>query len=52
MELSYKLGIYDIGTGIQTSFSGIVDIIHEHLGTDIRANYVDNPITTYMHDGC
>jgi UDP-glucose 4-epimerase len=43
-----EFGIYNIGTGIETSFSRIVDIINHHLGTDIRATYVDNPIKNYV----
>jgi nucleoside-diphosphate-sugar epimerase len=43
-----EFGIYNIGTGIETSFSKIVDIINQHLGTDIKATYVDNPIKNYV----
>ena len=43
-----EFGIYNIGTGIETSFSRIVDIINQHLRTDIRATYVDNPIKNYV----
>jgi UDP-glucose 4-epimerase len=43
-----EFGIYNIGTGIETSFSRIVEIINQHLGTDIRATYVDNPIKNYV----
>ena len=44
-----EFGIYNIGTGTETSFSRIVEIINQHLGTDIRATYVDNPIKNYVH---
>ena len=43
-----EFGIYNIGTGTETSFSRIVEIINQHLGTDIRASYVDNPIKNYV----
>jgi UDP-glucose 4-epimerase len=43
-----EFGIYNIGTGIETSFSRIVEIINQHLGTDIRGIYVDNPIKNYV----
>jgi UDP-glucose 4-epimerase len=43
-----EFGIYNIGTGTETSFSRIVEIINQHLGTDIRATYVDNPIKNYV----
>jgi len=43
-----EFGIYNVGTGIETSFSRIVDIINQRLGTDLRATYVDNPIKNYV----
>ena len=43
-----EFGIYNIGTGTETSFSRIVEIINQHLGTNIRATYVDNPIKNYV----
>jgi len=43
-----KFGIYNIGTGIETSFSRLVEIINGHLGTNIQATYVDNPIKNYV----
>jgi UDP-glucose 4-epimerase len=43
-----EFGIYNIGTGTETSFSRIVEIINQHLGTDIGATYVDNPIKNYV----
>lgn len=43
-----EFGIYNIGTGIETSFSRIVEIINQHLGTDVKASYVDNPIKNYV----
>src|SRR5215469_9029966 len=43
-----EFGIYNVGTGIETSCSRIVDIINQQLGTDLRATYVDNPIKNYV----
>jgi UDP-glucose 4-epimerase len=43
-----EFGIYNIGTGIETSFSRLVEIINRHLGTNIQATYVDNPIKNYV----
>jgi len=43
-----EFGIYNIGTGIETSFSTLVEIINRHLGTNIQATYVDNPIKNYV----
>ena len=43
-----EVGIYNIGTGIETSFSTLVEIINQHLGTNIQATSVDNPIKNYV----
>jgi len=32
--------IYNVGTGIQTSFNRVVEIINKQLGTDIKPIYV------------
>ena len=32
--------IYNVGTGIQTSFNRVVEIINKKLGTDIKPTYV------------
>ena len=36
-------GIHDVGTGINTSFNELVDIINKVLGTDIKPIYVEKP---------
>ncbi len=41
--------IYNVGTGIETSFSKVVDIINQILGTEISPVYVDNPIKNYVY---
>lgn len=48
-EIAFKreTGIYDIGTGINTSFNEIVSIINKCLNTDIEPIYVSKP-TTYV----
>jgi UDP-glucose 4-epimerase len=40
--------IYNVGTGTQTSFNGIIEIINKQLGTDIKPTYVKNPINNYV----
>ena len=42
------LSIYNVGTGIQTSFNRVVEIINKQLDTDIRPVYVKNPINNYV----
>jgi UDP-glucose 4-epimerase len=44
-----RFGIYNVGTGFETSFSGVVEIINQILGTKISAIYIDNPIKNYIH---
>jgi UDP-glucose 4-epimerase len=46
--LDSGFGVYNIGTGIQTSFNIIVEIINKLLGTDIRPTYTKNPINNYV----
>jgi UDP-glucose 4-epimerase len=41
-------GVYNIGTGIQTSFNSVVEIINNLQGTDIRPTYTKNPINNYV----
>jgi UDP-glucose 4-epimerase len=45
-----EFGIYNVGTGVTTSFSRVVEIINENLGTQIEASHVDNPIKNYVQD--
>jgi UDP-glucose 4-epimerase len=46
--LDSGFGVYNIGTGIQTSFNSVVEIINNLLGTDIRPTYTNNPINNYV----
>jgi UDP-glucose 4-epimerase len=43
-----EFNIYNVGTGIQTSFNRVVEIINKQLGTDIKPIYVKNPINNYV----
>jgi UDP-glucose 4-epimerase len=40
--------IYNVGTGIQTSFNRVVEIINKQLDADIKPVYVKNPINNYV----
>ena len=40
--------IYNIGSGTETSFNQIIEIINKQLGTAIRPTYVNNPIRNYV----
>jgi len=43
------VGIYDIGTGVNTSFNEVVETINKVLGTDIKPIYVPKP-TSYVEN--
>jgi UDP-glucose 4-epimerase len=45
-------GIYNLGTGESYSFNTVVELINDELGTDVPAEYVENPIPedVYVHD--
>ncbi len=43
-------GIFNVGTGIGTSFNELVGLINKLLDTSIQPVYVDNPIKNYVHD--
>lgn len=40
--------IYNVGTGIQTSFNRVIEIINRQLDTDIKPVYVKNQINNYV----
>ncbi|KKR79163.1 MAG: ADP-L-glycero-D-manno-heptose-6-epimerase [Candidatus Nomurabacteria bacterium GW2011_GWA2_40_9] len=46
-----KSGIYNVGTGIATSFNDIVKILNDVLGTSFEPEYADNPYKeTYQNN--
>ena len=52
LALDSRAGIYNVGTGIATSFKELYSMIQEALGTDIEPEYIDVPydLKTYqMH---
>jgi ADP-L-glycero-D-manno-heptose 6-epimerase len=38
-----KSGVYNVGTGIGTSFNQVVEALNEALGTEFKPKYFDNP---------
>jgi len=50
MTSKIDFGIFNVGTGIGTSFNDLVALINKLLGTSIRPVYIDNPIKNYVHD--
>lgn len=49
--LSSASGVYNVGTGIGTSFNELVSILNEVLGTQLQVEYFDMPYDpkTYQH---
>ena len=46
-----KSGVYNVGTGIGTSFNELVAVLNKVLGTDLLPEYFDNPYgDTYQSD--
>ncbi|WP_435093076.1 NAD-dependent epimerase/dehydratase family protein [Halorubrum sp. N11] len=47
-------GIYNLGTGKSYDFNEVVEQLNEILGTDVQAEYIENPIpeSVYVHDTC
>lgn len=39
---------FNIGTGKETSFTQVIEMLNKILGTDIEPEYVDNPIENYV----
>jgi ADP-L-glycero-D-manno-heptose 6-epimerase len=43
LALEAPSGIYNVGTGIATSFLDLLNLVQAELGTDFKPEYVDNP---------
>lgn len=50
MTSRIDFGVFNVGTGIGTSFNDLVALIIRLLGTSIEPVHVDNPIKNYVHD--
>ncbi len=50
MENAARAGgdVFNVGTGVETTFNKVVEILGEELGTDIKPIYVENPIKNYV----
>ena len=47
-----KAGIYNVGSGVATSFNQVVEQLNTALGTDLSADYFDNPYSFYQAYTC
>ncbi len=50
MTSKIDFGVFNVGTGMGTSFNDLVALINKLLGTSIQPVHVDNPIKNYVHD--
>lgn len=50
MENAARAGgeVFNVGTGVETTFNKVVEILAEELGAQIRPTYVENPIKNYV----
>jgi ADP-L-glycero-D-manno-heptose 6-epimerase len=44
-----KSGIYNLGSGHARSFNELVDVLNRSLGTDFKADYIENPHAHYQN---
>lgn len=42
--------VYNIGTGVEHSFHEMIDVINDHLDTDVEPRYVENPLKNYVQE--
>lgn len=42
-------GIYNLGSGHARSFNELIDVLNQSLGTDFKADYIDNPHEHYQN---
>jgi UDP-glucose 4-epimerase len=50
MKSNIDFGIFNVGTGVGTSFNDLIAMINKLLGTSIMPEYVENPLKNYVHD--
>jgi len=50
MRSKINFGVFNVGTGIGTSFRDLIALINKLMGTSIEPTYVENPIRNYVQD--
>lgn len=51
LALDAHSGVYNVGTGIATTFNEVIEALNEALETDLEPEYIDNPYEgTYQND--
>jgi ADP-L-glycero-D-manno-heptose 6-epimerase len=48
----HESGIFNVGTGIETSFNDIVKHLNKVLGTNLEPEYIENPYNFYQERTC
>ncbi len=48
MESGLKGEVFNVGTGVETSFNRVVELLNGVLGTDLKPRYVPNPVRNYV----
>ncbi|MEJ5292157.1 MAG: NAD-dependent epimerase/dehydratase family protein [Candidatus Methanosuratincola sp.] len=43
-----KFGVFNVGTGVETTFNRVIELLNEELGTRISPAYIENPIKNYV----
>ena len=41
-------GVFNVGTGVSHSFNDVVNLLNNALGTDIKPEYIENPVKNYV----
>jgi len=49
MESEALNGVYNLGAGTPRSFNDIIAVLNGVLGTNAKAEYIDNPFALYQH---
>ena len=47
-ERTQDFQVYNVGTGVETSFNDVVRLLNDALGTDIEPKHVPNPVANYV----
>ncbi|RZN33665.1 MAG: NAD-dependent epimerase/dehydratase family protein, partial [Methanophagales archaeon ANME-1-THS] len=48
MESEVDCDIFNVATGVETSFNSVVSLLNDVLGTDIQPTHLPNPIQNYV----
>lgn len=49
LESDLETQVFNVGTGVETSFSHVIDLINKYLGSNLEPIFVDVPISIYAY---